>query len=132
MYFPEMPTSKSCAIVAFAVSASISRTQDRTRLSHHIASCPRLSAVSRVDLEPSCGALGGTAVDPIAKFCWDTSTMPGGTPVTEKRVRVLVGPLPVDTMNSVSVGRSDWTGCTENNVVSGPKLIDRGVTPPRS
>src|SRR6059036_2634540 len=140
-----MPMSKSWAIVAFAVSTSSGRTHDRTwlspigvqptpneshrRLSAHIASCTRLSAVSSVDLEPSCGALGGTAVDPIAKFCWDTSTMLGGTPVTEKRVRVLVGPLPVDTMNSVSVGRSDWTGCTENSVGSGPKLMVRATAP---
>src|SRR3989475_72974 len=46
-------------------------------------------------------------------------------------MRVLVGPLPVDTMNCVSVERSDWTGCTENKVGSGPKLIVRGVAPLR-
>src|SRR2546425_1416359 len=141
-----MPTSKSCAIDAFTVSTSISRTHDRTRLSPagmhpssnvsqrfsaHIASWIRLLAVSRVDLEPSCGALGGTAADRIPRFCWETSTTPGGTPVTENNVRVLVGPLPVDTMNWVSVERSDWTGCTENKVGSGPKLIVRGVAPVR-
>src|SRR2546428_11499065 len=49
----------------------------------------------------------------------------------ENSVRVLVGPLPVDTMNCVSVERSDWTGCTENKVGSGPKLIVRGVAPLR-
>src|SRR2546426_3261899 len=140
-----MPTSKSCTIVAFAVSTSMSRTHDRTRLSPtgmypsasesqrrssaHIASWARLSAVSRVDLDPSCGALGGTVVDRIPRFCGATSTRPGGTPVTEKRVRVLVGPLPVDTMNSVSVERRDWTGCTENSVGSGPKLMVRATAP---
>src|SRR2546428_9219442 len=140
-----MPTSKSCAIVPFAVSTSISRTQERTRLSPagihpsasesqrrssaHIASWARLSAVSRVDLDPSCCALGGTVVDRIPRFCGVTSTRPGGTPVTEKRVRVLVGPLPVDTMNSVSVERRDWTGCTENSVGSGPKLMVRATAP---
>ena len=61
--------SKSCATVPFAVSTSISRTHDRSwlspvgvqptpseshkRLSAHITSCTRLSAVSRVDLDPS-------------------------------------------------------------------------------
>src|SRR2546428_8693848 len=140
-----MPTSKSCAIVPFAVSTLISQTQDRTRLSPagmhpsarasqrrssaHIASWTRLSAVSRVDLDPSCCALGGTVVDRIPRFCGVTSTRPGGTPVTEKRVRVLVGPLPVDTMNSVSVERRDWTGCTENRVGSGPKLMLRATAP---
>src|SRR5207244_11877702 len=49
----------------------------------------------------------------------------------ENSVRVLVGPLPVDTMNCVSVDRSDWTGCIENKVGSGPKLIVRGVAPLR-
>src|SRR6059036_3756372 len=34
-------------------------------------------------------------------------------------------------MNCVSVERSDWTGCTENKVGSGPKLIVRGVAPLR-
>src|SRR5437867_1416611 len=140
-----MPTSKSCTIVAFAVSTSMSRTHDRTRLSPagmhpsasegqrrssaHIASWARLSAVSRVDLDPSCGALGETVVDRIPRFCGVTSTRPGGTPVTEKRVRLLVGPLPVDTMNSVSVERRDWTGCTENSVGSGPKLMVRATAP---
>src|SRR5207249_134897 len=140
-----MPTSKSCTIVPFAVSTSMSRTHDLTRLSPtgihpsasesqrrssaHIASWTRLSAVSRVDLDPSCGALGGTVVDRIQRFCGATSTRPGGTPVTEKRVRVLVGPLPVDTMNSVSVERRDWTGCTENSVGSGPKLMVRATAP---
>src|SRR5207249_77883 len=140
-----MPTSKSCTIVPFAVSTSMSRTHDLTRLSPtgihpsasesqrrssaHIASWARLSAVSRVDLDPSCGALGGTAVVRIPKFCWVTSTRPGGTPVTENRVKVLVGPLPVDTMSCVSVERSDWTGCTENIVGSGPKLIVRATAP---
>src|SRR5438093_1839773 len=142
-----MPTSKSCTIVAFAVSTSMSRTHDRTRLSPagmhpsasesqrrssaHIASWARLSAVSRVDLDPSCGALGETVVDRIPRFCGVTSTRPGGTPVTEKRVRLLVGPLPVDTMNSVSVERRDWTGCTENSVGSGPKLMVRAAAPLR-
>src|SRR3989475_18480 len=142
-----MPTAKSCEIVPFTVSTSMSRTPDRTRLSPtgmhpsaresqrrssaHIASWARLSAVSRVDLDPSCGALGGTVVDRIPRFCGVTSTRPGGTPVTEKRVRVLVGPLPVDTMNSVSVERRDWTGCTENSVGSGPKLMVRAAAPLR-
>src|SRR3989442_2276756 len=142
-----MPTSKSCTIVRFAVSPSMSRTHDLTRLSPtgihpsasesqrrssaHIASWTRLSAVSRVDLDPSCGALGGTVVDRIPRFCGVTSTTPGGTPVTVKRVKVLVGPLPVDTMNCVFVERSDWTGCTENKVGSGPKLIVRATAPLR-
>src|SRR5437867_9661594 len=134
-----MPTSKSCAIVPFAVSTSINRTHDRIRLSPagrhpsasaihrrssaHIASWTRLSAVSRVDFDPGCGALGGTAVDRIPRFCWDTRTRPGGTPVTVNKVRVLVGPLPVDTMNWVSVEPSGWTGCPENNDGYGQMLI---------
>src|SRR3989442_15134777 len=32
-------------------------------------------------------------------------------------------------MNCVSVGRRDWTGCTENRVGSGPKLIIRAAAP---
>src|SRR3989442_7386165 len=119
-----MPTSKSCAVVPFAVSASISRTHDRTRLSPagihpsasesqrrlsaHIASCTRLSAVSRVDLDPSCGALGGIAVARIPRFYGVTSTRPGGTPVTEQRVTVRMGPLPVDTMHYAFVRPNDW------------------------
>src|SRR2546428_13916959 len=113
-----MPTSKSCAIDAFTVSTSISRTHDRTRLSPagmhpssnvsqrfsaHIASWIRLLAVSRVDLEPSCGALGGTAADPAPRFCSEASTTPGGTPGTENDGRGLVGPLPVDTINLLYV-----------------------------
>src|SRR5438093_11683073 len=109
-----MPTSKSCEIVPFAVSTSISRTHDRTRSpagmhpsasesqrrsSAHIASCTRLSAVSRVDLDPSCGALGGTVVDRIPRFCGVTSTMLGGTPLTEHRGRVLEGPILDDTIH---------------------------------
>src|SRR2546425_11062817 len=34
-------------------------------------------------------------------------------------------------MNCVFVGRSDWTGCTENKVGSGPKLIVRAAAPLR-
>src|SRR2546422_4503778 len=34
-------------------------------------------------------------------------------------------------MNCVSVERSDWTGCTENKVGSGPKLIVRAAAPLR-
>src|SRR5439155_24817756 len=142
-----MPRSKSCEIVPFAVSTSISRTQERTRLSPagmhpsarashrrssaHIASWTRLSAVSRVDLDPSCGALGGTVVARIPRFCGVTSTRLGGTPVTEKRVRVIEGPLPVDTTNSVSVERRDSTGSPEDSVGSGPKLMVRAAAPLR-
>src|SRR6059036_2018731 len=32
-------------------------------------------------------------------------------------------------MNSVSVERRDWTGCTENSVGSGPKLMVRATAP---
>src|SRR3989475_3332982 len=32
-------------------------------------------------------------------------------------------------MNCASVGRSDWPGCTENSVGSGPKLIVRATAP---
>src|SRR3989475_9827893 len=144
-YVPTTLRSKFCEIVSFEVSTSISRAHDRGRLSPggvqpssresqrrpsaHIASWTRASPVSSLFFVPGCGALGGTAVSRIAKFCWDTSTRPGGTPVIENSVKVLVGPLPTVTMNWLSVGASDWTGCTEKRVGSGPKLMDRAGAP---
>src|SRR5438309_11651615 len=102
-----MPTSKSCTIVPFAVSTSMSRTHDRTRLSAtgmhlsasesqrrssaHIASWARLAAVARVDVDPGCGALGGAVVDGVPRCGGVTRTGAGGARGTGEGGRVAGG-----------------------------------------
>src|SRR2546428_13129108 len=96
-----MPMSKSCAIVAFAVSTSISRTHDRTwlspvgvqptsneshrRVSAPIASFTRVSAVARVGLDPRWGARGGIAGGPVPEFLLVASTTTRGTPADAEK-----------------------------------------------